>query len=198
VKNITVIGLDVSTSTIGLGVLDYKNGEIRLKYSEYFKPPHDGSIFQRLDTTKKWFLQKLDEFKPDEVAIEEYIQFMKGGSGAKTIIPLALFNRTIGLAYYEKTGKEPNMLNVLTIRHALKFDKTLPGKEMMPDIVSKHLGISFPYIKDSGKKRKKVKKQNDLTKEKATKLGVKIESFDIADGIAVGLAYLKILSRDGN
>jgi hypothetical protein len=58
----------------------------------------------------------------------------------------------------------------MTIRHGLKINKLLPKKEEIPELVAKHLGITFPYqLNKKGK--------------------IKIENYDMADGIAVALYY---------
>jgi len=175
-----VMSLDASTSTIGVAILDNDNGKTKLFHQEYYKPPgsDECTIFERLLNIKKYLIAKLNEYKPDEFVIEDIVMFMRGKSGAKTIIPLALFNRTLGLTYYEWSGKLPHLLNVLTIRHCLKFSKELPAKEDMPQIVAKHLGIPFPYYY---KTNKKTKLQEIME-----------ESMDVADAISVGLAFIFI------
>lgn len=172
-----IISLDASSTTIGLAVLDAIDGKIKLIHQEYYKPlKSDEIIFVRLLDIKKYLLSKLEEFKPDQLAMEEFVMFMKGKSGAKTIIPLAIFNRTLGLTYYEWSNKLPVMLNVLSIRHRLKLSNTLPAKEEMPELVAKHLGIEFPYYY---KINKKTKKQAMME-----------ESEDVADAMAVGISYI--------
>ena len=175
-----VLGLDASTSTIGIAVLDHDGTKPTLVHHEYFKPPKLDNFIETLHLTKLHILQVLISWQPDVVAIEEYIQFMKGSSGAKTIIPLAIINRTICLAIYEETKQFPVIMNVLAIRHAIKFDKKLPAKEEIPDLVARHLNIDFPYIK-------KTIKGNKSRPEKIKNIE---ENNDMADAMAVGLAYL--------
>jgi hypothetical protein len=95
---------------------------------------------------------------------------MQGKSTAKTIITLTTFNRMVCLAAYDYLQKSPELFSVMTIRHGLKLNKTLPKKEEMPELVAQHLGITFPYqLNKKGK--------------------VKEENFDMADGMAVALYY---------
>jgi hypothetical protein len=61
----------------------------------------------------------------------------------------------------------------MTIRHGLKLNKELPKKEDMPELVSKHLGIKFPYEKNKNGK-------------------IKIENYDMADSVGVAL-YCSLL-----
>ena len=134
-----------------------------------------GSIIERIVDTRNKIQKIITDNKPDLIAIEDIIQFMKGASTAKTIIMLTTFNRMIGLAAYDYAGKVPELYSVMSIRHGLKTGKDLPKKEDMPELVAKHLGIKFPYeINKKGK--------------------VKVESFDMADGIAVALYYAFLLT----
>ena len=100
---------------------------------------------------------------------------MKGKSTAKTVITLTTYNRMIGLVAYDYLAKAPEMFNVMSIRHGLKLNKKLPSKQEIPELVSKHLGITFPYeYKKTGK--------------------LKVENEDKADGTAVALYYAFLLS----
>lgn len=176
------MSLDASSSTIGLAILEQKGNKIKLIHHDYWKPPKDGTLFERLSTIKSWFIKQLNKWNPNEFVIEDIIQHLKKGSGANTIILLAILNRTICLTYYEQRNKHPNLLNVMKIRHKLKFDKDLPSKEDIPELVAKHLGISFPWYTRTIKKTGEEK--------------IRQESYDVADAIAVGLAFIKIQSSE--
>lgn len=172
-----ILGFDISSTTIGWCLLELNDqtNDIKFISCNYLKPPKKGDIFQRLVETRKKITEIINKFKPDYIGVEDIIQFMKGASGAKTIIMLALFNRTIGLAAYDYLGKSPQLFNVMQIRHGLKTDKELPKKEEMPELVAKHLGITFPYV---------YKKNGNIADE----------SCDMADGVAVALYYSFVLS----
>jgi len=168
-----VLSLDASTSTIGLAVFDYTNfSDKKLIHHEFYKPPQDGDIFERLAQVREYIYSKLDGYQPDNVALEDIILFMKGHSTAITVSSLAVLNRTVGLAVYNNLGKSPELLNVLKIRHAIKTSKILPPKEDIPLLVAHHLKIDFPWIFKKGKPI--------------------VENYDMADAMAVGLAYIKI------
>ena len=179
-----ILGMDVSTSTAGLAILDYDPDgydNIKLVYSGYYKPDKSISVLDMLVKARKHILDLAVEYSVDEFAIEQYIQFMKGKSSANTVIPLAVINTTVQLSILDFFNKETKVLNVLTIRHALKFGKELPKKEDMPELVAKHLGIEFPWVYKYNKK----KKENEIA----------VEAGDIADGIAVALSFIKVKSR---
>ena len=172
-----VMSLDASTETIGLAVIDYDTySDVKLAHYEFFKPPKKGDLFERLNCVREFIFERIEKFKPDDVALEDIILFMKGKSNAKTVSSLAVLNRTVGLAAYNKFGKVPKLLNVMTIRHAIKLTKKLPAKEEIPELVASIFKIDFPYIfVGSGK----------------NKGSIAPESYDMADGMAVGLAFIK-------
>jgi Holliday junction resolvasome RuvABC endonuclease subunit len=172
-----VLGFDVSSTTIGYCVLevDDQTGKIDFILASYLKPAKKGGIIDRIADTRSKIRDIIEQVKPDYIAIEDIIQFMKGKSTAKTIIMLTTFNRMIGLLVYDYLKRSPELYSVMSIRHGLKFDKVFPKKEDMPSLVAKHLGITFPY--EMNKKGK-----------------IKIESFDMADGVAVALYYAFVLT----
>jgi len=170
-----VLGFDVSSTCIGWGLLLVEDDKVSYINSGYFKPPKTGDLIDRIYKTREKILDIMSACNPDEIAIEDIVQFMKGKSTAQTIIMLTTFNRMICLLARDFLGKSPTLHNVMTIRHGLKINKNLPKKEDMPDLVAQHLGITFPY---------------ELNKKGAKK----IENYDEADGIAVSLYKSFILS----
>lgn len=173
-----VLSLDASTTTVGIAVLDYDDKNIILHHSDYYKPNKESeSQIIMLHEARVFVKDLIKTFKPDDFAIEEYVKFMKDNSTAATTITLAVFNRSLCVAAYEEMNKLPDLISVMTVRSKIKFDKKmpLPKKEDVPEIVAKHLKIDFPY-------RTKLLKNG---KEKLLP-----ENSDIADGIAVGLAFI--------
>lgn len=172
-----LLALDISTTTIGICVLEKKdNGKLKLINKNFYKPPKDGTMVERLFAVKKYFEKLFIKYKIDHLAVEEYIQFMKGGSTAKTVIPLALFNRTICLAYYEMFLRNPTIINVNTVRKFIKINGVTPKKEDVPEFVYKHLKIKYKPLTKTNKKTKLEE--------------VMVENYDVADAIAVGLAFI--------
>jgi Holliday junction resolvasome RuvABC endonuclease subunit len=170
-----VLGLDISSSTVGWGVIDDNNGNPKLVDCGFFKPLKKGGTFERLKDLKTKTIAVIEKYQPTNIAIEEIVKFFAGHSTAKTIISLATVNRTVGLACYEHTGHEPTLCSVMAIRHKLKLTKVFPKKDQMPVLVEKHLNITLPVI--LGKKGQ-----------------VKPERYDIADGCAVALyIYYKLM-----
>lgn len=172
-----ILGFDISSETIGWCCLskDDSSNEIKFLDAGYIKPIKDGTIIERIVHTRDKLLEIINKYSPDYIGIEDIIKFMKGKSRADTIIMLTTFNRMVCLLSYDFLKKPPQLFNVMTIRHGLKTNKILPKKEDMPELVAKHLGITFPY-------------------EKNKKNKIKEESYDTADGVAVALYYAFLLS----
>lgn len=176
-----VLGFDVSSSCIGYCLLEWNNTTNDIKFGsvDYFKPTKKGNILERLRDTRDHMADVINKLRPDYIGIEDIIQFMQGKSTAKTIITLTTFNRMVCLLAHDYLNKSPELLSVMSIRHGLKLNKIFPKKEDMPELVAHHLNISFPY--------------EYLSKGK-NKGGIKSESYDMADGIAVALYYAFILT----
>lgn len=172
-KKYKVCGFDISSTTIGLSILSVDGEKITLDYSDYYKPTKDGNIIERLFETKKFILNFLKEKKPDYVAIEDILKFMKGGSSANTIILLAQFNRMIGLTALEKTKKVPQLIGVQTVRRLIRPEgwSGKVKKEDIPDLLMNHYKFDF-------------------TVKHNTKGNIAAETYDMADAVAVALAYI--------
>jgi hypothetical protein len=158
--------------------------------TDWYRPNH---------TKKKWYeldpithLQLIEEaqheiyhlaheHKIDEFAIEDYVQYLGGGSTAKTIIPLAVLNMSLRMTIWRAFEIEPVPLSVMKVRHTLKTGKKLPAKEDIPNLLDKLLGR--PVRKWDHKVNRRTKKR-ELTQE----------MYDVADAVAVGLAHIKIKS----
>lgn len=175
------MGFDASSTTIGICVVDYCKSSAKLKHLEYYKPPKKGGLFERLSAVRDLINSKIDEFNPDACAIEDIVLFMSGASTAKTITTLAVLNRTVGLAIYDKMKSPPYLYNAMKIRHAIKLDKKLPSKEEIPELVAKLLKFKFPY--------EYIRKRDGSSE-------LKKENYDMADAVAVAYCHIKI-DREG-
>lgn len=172
-----VIGLDISSTCIGIAVIDFEETEkleTKLIVSTYHNPIENDNIILRLDDTKKEILKIFEKYKPDFIAIEDIIQFMAGKTSANSIITLATFNRCLGLAAYEFLGKAPEYFNIMSIRHLIKRNsllKSLPAKEDLPPLLEKLMSFDFKY--DISKKGKIIS-----------------TNYDRSDAIAVAYAFI--------
>lgn len=167
-----IIGLDLSTTTIGIGILEKKKKSIKLVKAFYFKPDKSQDVFFMLSGIKKFISELITEFKPEQVAVEDFL-WGKRKTNIKTLINLAVLNRMVCLQLREEFEIIPISLAPITVRNTLKLTEEMPAKEDMPEVIAKHLKIDFPFVYN-------------------TRGRVAVESFDIADGIAVALAALKL------
>ncbi|HUU89450.1 MAG TPA: crossover junction endodeoxyribonuclease RuvC [Candidatus Glassbacteria bacterium] len=174
---VKILGLDISSTCIGWGLLLIDN-ENKISYinSGVLKPPKADDIIERIVKTRDMLISIIKECNPDEIAIEDIVQFMSGKSTAKTIITLTTFNRMVCLLSRDLLQKSPKLYNVMTIRHGLKKNKLLPKKEDMPNLVSEHLGFTFNY-------------------ELNRRGNNKPENYDRADGIAVALYHAFVITN---
>jgi hypothetical protein len=76
------------------------------------------------------------------------------------------------LTIYERTGKTPYFVNVNTVRSLIKITNERISKEQVPAAIEHHLKIKFPFKLDKNGK-------------------IKTESYDMADAVAVALAFTK-------
>jgi hypothetical protein len=187
------MALDVSTTTIGIAIIDYDDGyNIASVKTSWYRPNHTKKKWHELDSLTH--LRLIDEAEQeilrvalqneiDEFVVEDYVQYLGGGSTAQTIIPLAVLNMTLRMAIWRRFYIEPVPLSVMKVRHAIKRTKKLPPKEDIPKLIDKILAKGVKYGNWEYKVNKRTKK-----KELAQ------ESYDMADAVAVGLAYIKIKS----
>jgi len=170
---IKILGLDISSNTIGWSVLKFDGYNIDYISSGFIKPLKNNSIIERLFDTKQKISELIKNISPDFIIIEDLVHFMPK-STANTVIILASFNRMICLLCYELCKKLPILYNPISIRHMIKKSAKLdflPKKQQIPEIISNLLKIDFPWIYGKNKK-------------------IKIESYDIADAIACAYCYI--------
>ncbi len=175
-----ILGFDVSSSCIGWGLLEIDESNISYLDSGILKPKKTGTILERLSDTRDKISTLINKLSPDYIGIEDIINFIRNKSSANTIITLAVFNRMIGLCSFDFLKKPPELFGVLSIRHGLKTNKLFPKKEDMPELVSNHLKIKFPY---------------EYMKVGKNKGKPHVTNYDRADGIAVALYYAFILTN---
>lgn len=171
-----VIGLDISSSTVGWATFIVENDSCKLDEYGYIKPMKSakGSLSARASHYLDQISDLLQAKKPDFVAIEAYVnKFSKGRSTARTIIVLSVFNEITSIASIRTLSKEPHRYPVATIRSSLS---KISGNK----ISSKE--EAFEFIKNTFSEKFKIR--NKKTGK------IKDECFDEADAIAVGLTHI--------
>lgn len=171
----TILGLDISSSTIGWAILEYDNDKVDLKEYGNIKPPksNKGSLTFRASAAYDEVCDFLAKKKPDAIAIEAYAnKFPAGRSTARTIIVLSVFNELVSMACLKSLGQEPSRYAVVTIRSML----------------SKHAGYKISSKEDCFEFIKKDFNSFSLRTNRNGKISK--ECFDEADAIAVALTYI--------
>lgn len=190
-----VLGLDISSTTIGIGLLNYDvlTKETNLLSAEFYSPPKLGSTYERLKRTENDIQNILDRLQPDIVAIEDILFFAKK-STMRTLILLGIFNRQVGFtvskwlvsdsSQSDYGQEEPILFPVATIRATLRkiFNQKEIEKENIPHLLQQ-IFPNFPISKIS-----KGKKIGKLTKE----------TYDMADGVSVALTYIEKHCKDAS
>lgn len=126
------LGLDISTSVIGISLL---NKEGKVCSLEYIKFKQKISMFQKMDDFVKHIdlmsdtlgLKNEGEFKLNHIAIEEPLKKFKGKfSNADTIQKLTQINAMVSYYLYNKFGVEPRYYNVNTARKTVFPNLVIP------------------------------------------------------------------------
>ena len=169
-----VIGLDVSSSVIGYGIIEFDQSTINLVKYGHIKPPGSdkGSLaFRGLEASKK-VRELLKAESPDAVAVEMYAnRFSAGRSSARTIIVLSFFNELMSLTSLDSVGIETDKYTVANIRSTIsKYLKNKSiSKEQIFDVIKATVPGFKPRISKNG--------------------NIGTESFDQADAIAVAFCH---------
>lgn len=171
---IKVLGLDISSSTIGWAALGLSKDEVTLEEYGFVSPPksNKGSLTFRVNEAFDELSDLIKSKSPEIVVIESYAnKFPSGRSTARTIIVLSVFNEVISMAALRATGEEPIKYPVATIRSKLSkiAGKKISSKEECFDFIVERFP-SFVLRKN---------RSGNISKE----------CFDEADAIAVALTY---------
>ena len=141
-----IIGLDISTSVVGVCIL---GPEVKLLSLNYINLEKEKSIFDKASKFKSELLSLTKGFEIKKIGIEENLQaFRPGLSSAKTIVTLARFNGICSYISQEVLRLTPEFVNVNSARKNLgvkidrKSDKNT--KEQIQEFVS-NLEPSFDW-----------------------------------------------------
>jgi hypothetical protein len=111
-----ILGLDASTATVGISILDM-NGNVVLRDYAHLKKLK--GICQKADYLEDKLLNIRDEYDIKHVFIEDYAKKMKRGqSSAQTITLLASWNGVVQVMCYKLFSMEPELLEVTRARKA--------------------------------------------------------------------------------
>lgn len=168
-----ILGLDVSTSVIGICLID-PNAEVKLQSLEFLNLKREKNLFNKAIDFKEHISKYLD-FGVTSIAIEEpLVMYKPGSSRAQILSKLSQFNGMISIVCFMVFGIEPKYYNVNTARKLafpnLKFTKGEDRKMAVWASVAE----LFPRVEWLyGPKNGKLVKTN----------------FDMADAAVVALAH---------
>ena len=140
---IKVLGLDISSSTIGWATMLMASDEMQLDEYGYITPPKSkaGTLTFRASKAFDQVTELLNDKKPEIVVVESYAnKFPSGRSTARTIIVLSVFNEVVSMAALRSMGKDPVRYPVSTIRSKLSklAGKKISSKEECFDFINDH------------------------------------------------------------
>ena len=166
-----ILGIDVSTSITGFAVI----GKEQVVYYSSTALRKEKDTFAKAIAVKKKLMDILIEFPIRHIYIEQpFTFFNSGGSSAKTMAKLQMFNGIVSWIAYEIFEIKPEYVTAMEAR--------------------KLCGIKVPR----GQKAKQVVLEHLLDSEKAFKIeytnrgNPKPESYDRADAIIVAKAGYKL------
>lgn len=173
------IGLDISTTVIGIALFDNNDKICSL---EYIKFKQKTTLFERLDDFIN-HIEKLSvalnlkegENKIQHISIEEPLKKFKGKfSNADTIQKLTMMNAMVSGYMYKTFSCEPRYYNVNTARKSVFPDLVIPQSSpnkkylIWEKVVEKEPQINWKYSKTTHKLMQ--------------------ENFDMTDAYVVGMA----------
>lgn len=172
-----LIGLDISTSVIGITSFNEETGA--LIEIDHIKFKRGLSLFEKIEA----FKEKIEHYKMADVnyiAIEEPMKKFKGKfSSAETIAKLNFFNGMVSSYMYLTFGIEPLYMHVNTVRKTAFPEIKLNAKDIKHEV--------WNLVKNCEPKI------NWKYSKRTQKLAQ--ENYDMSDAYAVGRAYLRVLSK---
>jgi hypothetical protein len=122
------LGLDISTSNVGITVLD----ENKLLHASNLSLYKLENQYEKADFYSQKMLELANQFQINKVFIEEPLQrFARGLSSANTISTLARFNGIASYITYKTFGIQPELLSVTVARKSvgIKIPKKDPNSK---------------------------------------------------------------------
>ena len=146
-KRLVELGFDISTSVVGICILDSKTGElVKLTHKKLVKFDDE---YEKADNFLTDWVEP--DWKVRRIYIEEAAKkFTPGFSSADTIMTLGRFNGIISYLVYKLFGVKPIMVNVRSARSKLNIkidykDKTSSTKDKVL-LAVRTLNPDFPWI----------------------------------------------------
>ena len=154
-----ILGLDISTTMVGVAVLDEETKNLII--SEHIDLGKLDSTFKKAELVGSELWQIAQQHNIKYVFIETALKrFIPGKSRADTIIKLAKFNGVVSWLCFDSFGFEPIYINVNTARslYGLSFPRGTKGpkrKKMVIEAVIEKEKTAFKYEMARGGKNYK-------------------------------------------
>lgn len=141
-----VLGLDLSTSKIGIAIL---GGDAKIILSEVVRLD-EGSLFEKTDYFMNFLTTRVKKEDVKKIVVEEpFLMTSQGGSAFTTAI-LLKFNAMCCYSVYKHYGLEPIMISPMSCRSkmGIKIPRGLKGrqkKQIIIDFIVSQFKDDFKY-----------------------------------------------------
>jgi len=154
-----ILGLDISTTMVGVAIVDNKSRELIV--SENIDLTKFDTLFSKAEIVGSELWQIGNNYSIENIFIETALKrFIPGRSKADTIIKLAKFNGIVSWMCFDTFNMIPEYLNVNTARslYGLSFPRGTKGpkrKKMVIEAVIEKEKTAFKYEMARGNKNYK-------------------------------------------
>jgi len=108
-----ILGLDVSTSIVGVCILEND----KIVYADYIDLRKVGSFFEKARKVETTLKEVKEKYDVKHVFIEQALMFFRrGGSTAKTMSVLQRFNGIVSWQSYQIFGDDPQYITPISAR----------------------------------------------------------------------------------
>lgn len=159
-KEEITLGLDISTSILGVAAFNNKN-EIKILEGIKLSKASSDSLFDKAEFALEKIKELTSNFTVKKIYVEENAKaFSKGKTSAQTLIQLAKINCLLSYLCKKELNCDVKFINVSTARKLIGFKKNKESKKSIKDqvfdLVTIHLHPSFPWktkLVDRGKNK---------------------------------------------
>ena len=150
-----ILGVDISTTTIGLTILDENKNLILIDYIK----PTGNTLFEKVDSAINQLNEKLKNFTVDKIYAEQpNVMFSKGLSSAQVLGTILRFNGSFLFTCCKKFNKLPIEVMASSARKSIigigRYPKGVNAKEEVFKWINSNFKSSFNWpLKDKGKKK---------------------------------------------
>jgi len=141
-----ILGLDVSTSIVGVCILEND----KIIYTDYVDLRKTGSFFEKARKVETTLKEVKEKYDVKHIFIEQALMFFRrGGSTAKTMSILQRFNGIISWMCYNIYDMEPNYVSPISARSkcGIKVARGKKAKEVVMEHFIKSQEFEIIYTR---------------------------------------------------